>query len=459
LFGKLADFARLVILVYKILESSSYKRATVLVLGMSVWRTLFSMHQRTWFSIVTLPIVTAFTCPVVFNSVQDLPRVAIWNINRDSTVVISDIQEVLALINSTYVDKPDIEKIVDGGIQCVLNKTHPLNSYLTVGDLRLSDPGSAGIGIGVIKKTINALIISVVPGSPAARAGLKVGDIISQINDHPVFAMSNWSLERILRGHAGSDLKLLLINDTSNKKELKKITLRRECIRLPPIVLSGDSRANIVTLTDLNYGRALELKAKLEGLRRDIPLILNISQCAGGHLTEAASVAGLFIVDGPLATVQEVGKSPLSISVVPTGIHSFTDIVVVQSKYTIGAAEALSSALKRQFIMVFGDRTCGLGVERTRFLLRYGGAAEIVNKRWLGASGECLSFSTGDLENQGGEVLKDDLGKPILSPGRFGVLPNSAINIGDSEADWLPRVLEIIECKCKRNATNLPVSM
>jgi carboxyl-terminal processing protease len=415
------------------------------------------MHQRTWLSILTLPIVAAFTYPVVFNSNHDMPRIEIWSTNRDSRIDIAAAQEVLALIRSDYVDEPDIEKVISGGIKAVLEQAHPMNSYLTPEDLRLSDPSSVGIGIAVIKKQMCALVISVIPGSPAARLGLKVGDVIQKLDNHPVDDMSVWTLERKLHGRAGSTMTILrYLPDTL---EFDSITLRSEIIKAPPIVVSSDSRASIITLTDLNHGRFLELKAILENLNHNLPIILDIRQCAGGSLVEVASVAGMFIPNGPLVTIQEVGKQPILLSVTPTNVCRFANVAVLQGRYTIGAAEVLSAALKRHLIPIFGDRTYGLGVERTRFLLRCGGAADIVNKYWIGAGGEPLGINCDNMEDQRSiGVLKNNVRSATSSPGYCGVLPNYSIQIGKSVDDWLPMVLEIIEAEHKSNAVNLPMA-
>ena len=98
-------------------------------------------------------------------------------------------------------------------------------------------------------------------------------------------------------------------------------------------------------------------------------------------------MAGLFVGAGPLATVQETGKPPRDVAVVSASLPPFAQFAVLQGNYTLGPVEALSSALKKQAVPVFGERTYGLGVERSRFLLRQGGAAEVVNRRWMGAGG------------------------------------------------------------------------
>jgi C-terminal processing protease CtpA/Prc len=188
--------------------------------------------------------------------------------------------------------------------------------------------------------------------------------------------------------------------------------------------------------------------------------VLDLSHCAGGTLAEAAEVAGLFVGPGPLATIQETGKPPVPVAVVPASLPPFAQVAVLQGNYTLGPAEALSSALKKQAVPLFGERTYGLGVERTRFLLRQGGAVELVNKRWLGAGGEYLG-SGGEKP----ELLKPQEGKGISTkdqPFGYGVQPDHVIkparpeeHVGKGakgEDDPLPQILEVLGAKSKAAA-------
>ena len=238
------------------------------------------MHQRSWLSLLTLPLVAAFTYPVMFQPVHDAPRTELKAPAQDPLAGLSDIQDVLSLIQDNYVDKPDMEKVIDGGIQGVLERAHPLNSYLTAEDLHLPDPGPAGVGITVVKRQIYAQIVAVVPDSPAAKAGFQVSDMLRKLDGESIGPMSAWTLERRLRGPVGSELTLLRY--VAANGDLKKITLKRELVLPPPIAVRKDPRATVLALADLTPGRANEIKAALAGLDHKLPLILDLRQCAGG---------------------------------------------------------------------------------------------------------------------------------------------------------------------------------
>lgn len=416
-----------------------------------------AMHQRTWLSILTLPLVAAFTYPVLVQParVPAKPEAKATAQAQDPLAGLSDIQDVLTLVRDNYVDVPDMDKVIAGGIQGVLERAHPLNAYLTPEDLHLPDPGPAGVGITVVKRQIYAQVVAVVPDSPAAKAGFQVSDMVRKLDGESVGPMSAWTLERRLRGPVGSDLTLLRY--AAGSGDLKTISLKRQKIQAPAIAVRKDPRAAVVTLADLQPGRAAELKGLLAGLDHKLPLVLDLRQCAGGSLNEAAQVAGLFVGAGPLASVQEPGKPDVPVNVAPAGLTPFAQVAVLQGSYTLGPGEALSSALKHQQVPIFGERTYGLGVERSRYLLKQGGAVELVTRRWMGAGGEYLGAGGEKPENlkpqEGGGV------GPKAQTLGYGVTPDHVIKAqrpderaGKPEEDPLPKILEVLAAKTKAAA-------
>lgn len=373
------------------------------------------MHQRSWLALLSFPLVGAFTIPVVQQNTP-APKPAAAKVSQDPLAGLADIQDVLGLVRDNYVDAPDMEKVLAGGIQGVIERTHPLNALLTPEDLRLPEPGPADLGMVVVKRGIYAQVVAVQPGGPAAKAGLQSGDVIRKFNGESLGPMSAWTLERRLRGSDGSEVNLLRYAVSDN--QLGKVTLHRELPQRPAMGLRKDEKAVLITVPDLSVGRAAELKALLQGLDHEKPLVLDLRTCLGGTLTEAAQAGGLF-ASGPLATIQEAGGRETVVAMVNGLLEPFKKPALLVGPGTLGAPEAFTSALKKAGIRVIGDRTAGFGVERTRVLLRQGGALELVSKRWLGPGGEKLD--------------------------RQGVVPDQVLHGLKPDEDPLPKLLPLLD--------------
>ncbi len=371
------------------------------------------MHARTWLSVLSLPLVASFTLPVLQQGSAPKPRADAKSAPQDPLAGLSDIQDVLSLVQQNYVDAPDMERVVGGGVQAVLERSHPLNSFLSAEDLRLPDPGPAEAGLVVVKRQIYATVGAVTPGGPAAKAGIQPGDVIRKMDGDSVGRLSAWAVERRLRGPEGSTLDLYRYNATG---DLTKCTLTR--LRPAPAAVSvkQGQGALLATLPDLKPGRCEELKQALATADRTQTLVLDLRTCQQGSMDEAALVASLLGAKGTFATLQEAGKSDKVINLAGSGTP-FARLSLLVGRATLGAPEVLASCLKKGGARTYGERTPGLGVERTRFALKQGGAVELVSKRWLGLGGEKLD--------------------------RVGVTPDQVLRLTDAD-DPLAKVLEAL---------------
>ena len=374
------------------------------------------MHARTWLSVLSLPLVAAITLPVFHQNgtPKAQPKNGAKAAPQDPLAGLSDIQDVLSLVQQNYVDPPDMEKVVAGGVQAVLERAHPLNAYLSAEDLRLPDPGPAEAGLLVVKRGIYATVLSVVPGGPAAKAGIQPGDVLRKVGGDSVGRLSAWTLERRLRGPEGASVDLYRYNATG---DLTKTSVPFQKLPSRAATLKQGQGGVLLALPDLAAGRTEEARRLLSGLGRNQTLVLDLRACFRGSLDEAATLAGLLGAKGTLATVNEAGKPAREVPVAGSG-EPFARLALLVGRSTHGAPEALASCLKKGGARTFGERTPGLGVQRSRFPLKQGGAVELVSQRWVGLGGEKLD--------------------------RSGVVPDQILRMADTE-DALARVLTALQ--------------
>ena len=403
------------------------------------WAYTLSMHQRTWLTLLTLPLIVAFTVPMFHRQEHRQPEVMQRVAQSDDPLAgLADIQDVIAHIRNSYVEVPDLGRVLDGGIQGALERASLLNSYLSPEETQLPSPGPGETGLTLVKDKIIAYVVGVAPNSPASAAGFQIGDWVRKIDNEPISSMSHWAMERRLRGAVGSELEVLRMSAVT--REQKKITIKREKLKRQPIVSSVGPKAVLVALPDLSEGRAAEMKAILKAVDPKLPLVLDVRNCPSGSYSEAAKVASILGCSGTFATLQEVGQPDRPLSVPHNGGAHIKKIAVLVGQGTMGSAETLAFALKNLGaqpagannpaveVVFLGERTQGNAVELRTLPLRQGGAVEIVAKRWLGAGGERL-----DVGLAGGQM------RPT------GLVPDYSLRGVPDNEDFLPRVLEALE--------------
>lgn len=344
------------------------------------------MHARTWLSVLSLPLVGAVTYPVLQQH-SSAPKAAATQTTPDPLAGLTDIQDVLSLVQRDYVDRPDMEKVLAGGIQAVLERAHPLNAYLSPEDLRLPPPGPASAGLLAVKRGIYAQVLAVTPGGPAAQAGIQPGDVIRKVDGDSVGLLSAWTLERRLRGAPGTPLDLYRYSNLTG--DLVKSSLKMEVLPTQKVSVQKAAGGIRIALPDLDAGRAEEVRALLAGMDRKQALVLDLRQCVNGSPAEAAALAGFLGVRGTVGTLQQAGKPDQPLAAGPLGTP-FANMAVLIGRSTLGMPEVLAACLKKNGARILGERTPGLAVVRGRFPLRQGGAVELVYGRWVGDGGEKL---------------------------------------------------------------------
>ena len=358
------------------------------------------MNPRNWLVVGTLPLVLGITAPnwtpsrlwgsaISDSSGQDPQAAPKREVNVDPLAGLSDIQDILDLIDDRYVEIPDMDKVINGGIQSALEKSHPFNSWLTPSDLKEEDSGSASVGMTLVKRGIYASILSVVPGGPADRAGLRPGEVIRRLNGLSLNKMSAWKMQRLTRGAAGTELEVQRY--PKDAVEPVKTVLKLENLRVPPLALQTTSRGALISLPDLKPGRDKEFSMLLGRVTPQQTLVIDLRNNSEGSMEVGLAIANLLCHEGVFATIRSPRKPDVILSLAPSSPRPALKLIVLQDTSTSGVAELLAASLKRQGkAKNWGGLTAGLGVALGRVPLSQGGALELVMERWTGAGLEKL---------------------------------------------------------------------
>jgi carboxyl-terminal processing protease len=290
-------------------------------------------------------------------------------------------REVLSHIQTDYVVDPNIGAVTNGALRGLLESLDADSSYLTPADYKIykSDrAGKAQVGINVSKRYGYAMVVSVVPGSPADKADLNDGDIIEAIGTQDTRDISLAMIQRLLEGAPGSELTIALIRP--RKAEPEKIVLNRVLVSDPPVSDTMYENSSILYLKPvlLDHDHVQQVEAKLKGMQKagNKKILLDLRDVAAGDMTEATRLANMFLKTGTIASLegQKVAKQTFAADPAKT-VNATAPLVVLVNRGTAGPGELVAAAIgdnKRGDLV--GEKTFGEGAQQKTFELPDGGA-------------------------------------------------------------------------------------
>jgi len=275
--------------------------------------------------------------------------------------------EVLYLSVNNYVEPTQIEALMDGAYRGMLETLDPGNEYLDAREYARASKGDAAgtaeIGLRVSKRHGYIVIVSALPGSPAAAAGLKTGDAILTIDTKPTRLMGVWQAEQALRGKPGTKVSLGL--SPAEGGDRKEQSLERKVIAAPaPAGKIAETGIGTVRILGLRDGDARRVDQAIAGLREQgmKRLLLDLRGCTSTSLAEAIGVASLFMKDGVVVTVADRHDGDKAFRTDGRKRSWSGPMVVLVDEGTSRSCEVVTAALRDGLgTPVVGERTWGGG--------------------------------------------------------------------------------------------------
>lgn len=305
--------------------------------------------------------------------------------------------EVLQKIQQDYVDEPNLHLVTTGSLHGLLESLDPQSSYLTAREYveykqKLAANTAGDTGLTVSKRFGYVIVVSVLPDSPAARAGIHSGDIFESVAGFTTRDMSVGQAMNFFRGQPGTTVKVGVIR--RGKAEPEEIDLVHE--KLAPLkIVSERVEPDVLALRlpSLDAGRADEVRAKLADAEKQgvHKVILDVRGCGRGPVSEAIAVARLFVPSGTLSTLRGQTVSTQTFSADPTKVVWKQPVSVLIDATTSGAAEVLASAMVANHRGdVVGERTFGLASEQKLITLDDGAALFLTVANYYNPGGKSI---------------------------------------------------------------------
>lgn len=357
-----------------------------------------------------------------------------------------------------YVDTLDPNKTVREGIDYMLSSLDPYTEYYPEDDQaelqQMLNASFGGIGslITYNQKLKRSMIAEPFEGTPAAKVGLKAGDILMEIDGKDLAGKNNQEVSQMLRGAVGTSFKLKVERpDEKGGTRPLEFDIVRQTIQTPMIPYDtifnknvGYINLSIFSGTPSKDFKKTFLKLKKEGITS---LVIDLRGNGGGRLEEAVEIANFFLPRGKVIVTTK-GKTKQASNTYKTlrePLDLDIPITVLVNGATASASEILSGAFQDfDRAVIVGSRTFGKGLVQTTRPLPYGGVMKLTTSKYYIPSGRCVQAIDYKHRNEDGSVgtIPDSLttvfhtaaGREVRDGG--GVMPDIEV-----KQEKLPNIL------------------
>ncbi len=333
--------------------------------------------------------------------------------------------QALAHITKGHVDVVDERKLIYGAIVGMVGELDPHSAFYTPGQYtRLRQDtegefGGVGISLGESESGILYPIIeSIVPGSPADRAGLLANDGVVEVNKSatvvdgvPRAAAQAWHSR--LRGTTGTRVGITVIR--KGWKEPRRFKLVRERVAIPSVVSARYGSIAHITIRRFREATTRDLHAALEKAMAvpNTRVLLDLRGNPGGLLDKGISVADTFLDKGVIVSVVRRGGRNTEVARAhKTKSYTGFPMAILVDQNSASASEIVAAALREhKRATLIGVPTYGKGSVQTFLDLGDGSGLKLTTSRYLTPSGKTL-------EGQGLEpdVLVEAFEALVVSP-------------------------------------------
>lgn len=309
---------------------------------------------------------------------------------------LSSVQDTYKELKSQYDGSLDVQKLIDGANRgMVAAAGDPYTVYMDKEESDafkkdLSGDIGGGIGAEIGIRSGQPTVVRVLENNPAARVGLKAGDVIVGIND---VSTKDWALDKTvskIRGEEGSSVKVTV----SRSQEIKTFSIVREKVNNPSVQASIVDGIGVLKLSrfddqtgDLSRRAAEDFKSK--GVRG---VILDLRDNGGGYVTAAQDIAGIWLNDKPIITERKDNKIVETINSVGSPILDSTPTVILINGGSASASEIVAGALKEYSkASLIGEKSFGKGTVQKIDELSNGRILKVTVARWFTPNGKNIT--------------------------------------------------------------------
>jgi carboxyl-terminal processing protease len=308
--------------------------------------------------------------------------------------------EIFGRIKSSYVEPVEDKQLLENAIRGMLSGLDPHSTYLNLEEFQELREGTSGqfggLGIEVSMEDGFVKVVTPIDDTPAAKAGIKAGDLIIRLDDTPVKGMTLNDAVEIMRGEPGTKLLLTIIREGEDKP--LKVELTRAIIKVESVKSKMlEPGYGYIRITTFQSRTGASLREAISALKEESDgklngLVLDLRNNPGGVLEAAVDVSDAFITKGMIVyTEGRIADSDQKFHATPDDLLKGAPLIVLVNGGSASASEIVAGALQDQKrAIILGGKTFGKGSVQTVMPLTNETAVKMTTARYYTPSGRSI---------------------------------------------------------------------
>jgi len=343
--------------------------------------------------------------------------------------------DVFQLVQADYVDTVDPDKLIAAALNGMLTSLDPHSGYLdpaSYGEMQVETKGEfGGLGMEVTMKDGLVQVVSPIDDTPASRAAMQPGDLITAIDGAPVLGLTLSEAVAKLRGPRNSSVRLTVRRDGGAPFDL---TLTREVIKVHPAHWKLYGKIGYLRVAIFSELADSEVRQALDKLRKEAHgsiegLVLDLRDDPGGLLDQAIAVSGDFLDGGQIVSTRgRHSQDNQTYDSHGDDLIPGVPIVVLINSGTASASEIVAGALHDNHrAIVMGVRSFGKGTVQTIIPISGHGAVRLTTARYYTPSGRSIQevgiapdivveAAKAEGDNEAQAIREQDLPRALKNP-------------------------------------------
>jgi carboxyl-terminal processing protease len=307
--------------------------------------------------------------------------------------------DVFERVRAEYVEEVSDEELIEAAIQGMLSSLDPHSSYLnpeSFGEMQVQTSGEfGGLGIEVTMEDGVIKVVSPIDDTPAFRAGIEAGDLITALDGEPVMGLTlNDAVDR-MRGPVNTDIVLTVLRE--GEPDPLEITITRDIIVIQSVRSRLEDKVGYIRITTFNEQAEQGLKDALEEIKAELGddlqgIVLDLRNNPGGLLDQAIAVSDAFLDQGEIVSTR--GRRPDStqrFNARAGDLAQGLPLVVLINGGSASASEIVAGALQdHRRAVIMGTDSFGKGSVQTIIPLPGHGAMRLTTARYYTPSGTSI---------------------------------------------------------------------